>query len=54
MQQIGFAFPGVYSVIIIFSLNIKGDDVPEKNVNLFYFITAAFVFPGLFAWVSYY
>eukprot|EP00602_Paraphysomonas_sp_CaronLab_P010115 CAMPEP_0185029596 /NCGR_PEP_ID=MMETSP1103-20130426/15980_1 /TAXON_ID=36769 /ORGANISM="Paraphysomonas bandaiensis, Strain Caron Lab Isolate" /LENGTH=191 /DNA_ID=CAMNT_0027564401 /DNA_START=432 /DNA_END=1004 /DNA_ORIENTATION=- len=50
MQQIGFAFPGIFSVIMVMTLNMEGD-VSSTRLILFYYITAALVLPGLFAWI---
>jgi hypothetical protein len=50
VQQIGFALPGVFALIMnaCFHLDI---DTNKKRVLLFYAITAGFVCIGLIAWV---
>jgi hypothetical protein len=50
MQQIGFAFPGVVSIILVQILDLEGE-VPRHRLVVFYVVTAALVIPGLIAWV---
>jgi hypothetical protein len=50
MQQIGFAFPGVYSIVMVNVLEMEGE-VSQKRLYIFYFTTALFTVPGIIAWV---
>jgi hypothetical protein len=50
MQQIGFAFPGLISLILVHSLHMEGD-VSFTRLCLFYYITAILILPGILAWV---
>lgn len=50
MQQIGFAFPGIISLILVQILNMEGD-VSLTRLRIFYWTTAALVLPGIIAWV---
>ena len=51
MQQIGFAFPGVYSIIMVHVLDMEGT-VSRTRLEIFYYTTALCVLPGVLAWVS--
>lgn len=49
-QQIGFALPGVFVLVMFFSLRIDGDS-SIGDLFMFYGITLVFVFMGLLSWV---
>ena len=51
MQQIGFAFPGIISILLINLLKMEGE-VKLQKLIIFYWTTAILVIPGIIAWVS--
>ena len=50
MQQIGFALPAVVAVILSVALNLSRDTVSSSYLLIFFFLCAALVVPGAFAW----
>lgn len=51
MQQIGFALPAVYSIIMSQLLDLHDHSIDHKTISLFYFVTAVIMLPGLLSWV---
>jgi hypothetical protein len=49
-QQIGFALPGLYSIIMMTLLDMQGNDLPNETIYIYYYVTAICVVPGIIAW----
>lgn len=50
LQQIGFALPGLYAIVMVTLLDMQGD-VPKEKLYIYYYVTTAFcIVPGIIAW----
>jgi hypothetical protein len=51
LQQIGFVLPGLFSILMIYTLNLRGGgDISLHKRILFFSCACLCVVPGLFAW----
>jgi hypothetical protein len=50
LQQIGFVLPGLFSILMIYTLDLKGGDISFHKRILFFSCACLCVMPGLFAW----
>jgi hypothetical protein len=51
MQQIGFALPAVYGIILSLSLDLSAEEIPTYKLLVLFFLSSISVLPGAYAWV---
>jgi hypothetical protein len=50
LQQIGFVLPGLFSILMIYTFDLKGGDISLRKRIIFFACASGCVIPGLIAW----
>jgi hypothetical protein len=50
LQQIGFVLPGLFSILMIYTFDLKGGDISLRKRIIFFSCACGCVVPGLIAW----